>query len=733
MARLSFITGVRFLWQQQVYIIREVLLEGRVRVENVSFGGCPVLTEQELVAAWAAGELVFEVAGRGTRTLPDHPISTSYTWPDFQALADSADPKAQRRYAVAWYRYMILQPLLQLPPHERTRSTIQAHVTKLATHPEDLPFVPVLQGTHQPILGSRSVERWLATFTEAHGDIRALVPLSDRQGGPGQSRLVTDLNTIFTTVFAQLAAHPRQRTMAEVYLCIVNAVALENRQRPSMDRLTLPGRATTYRRIVSTTPTLPSLLRRRRSRVEAQADASVDPGPVTTRIWERVEADHTWLDLCVVDLVDRLPIGRPTLTLVRDHYSGWPVGFYVGFEPPSYRTVAHALLHAILPKPDAQKLYETQNSWPPYCYGLPELLAVDNGRDFTGHDLADACAQLGIVRELLPPQTPWWKGAVERQFRTNNTQLLHRLPGTSFSNLLERGDYDPARDACISLDGFWQILHIYFLDHYGQNWHKGVGGVPARRWAASCNAGFLPNLPHSAEEVRILLYRSETRTVQRQGIAFENLFYNSSRLAAIRTKLSKGETVRFKYNPADLGMIYVSDPTDNGRWLPVPSVNSEYTTGLSLWKHRVINDFVLRQKREVHIEDLAAAQAHIRQIVEAEFRVTRRQRTRHTAARFLGIAVSDAKVAAPTLTSQALTLANSTAIDATLPAGEESNVVTPPTATELPKTLPPPAKAPRLRKAATTVAPLTLPDLPLTGEGWGSDYGLPPRPSQEIR
>ncbi len=67
-----------------------------------------------------------------------------------------------------------------------------------------------------------------------------------------------------------------------------------------------------------------------------------------------------------------------------------PFGFYVSFEPPSYLAVMGCLLHGILPKLDARQLYGTQNSWP--VWGLPEKLVTDNGREFVGRDLADACA-----------------------------------------------------------------------------------------------------------------------------------------------------------------------------------------------------------------------------------------------------------------------------------------------------------------------------------------------------
>src|SRR5205085_8421023 len=94
--------------------------------------------------------------------------------------------------------------------------------------------------------------------------------------------------------------------------------------------------------------------------------------PLPTRILERVEIDHTVLDLFLVDEEDRLPIGRPTLTFALDVYSRYPVGCYVGFENPSYRAVQNCLFHAILPKQDTRELYGTKNEW--LAYGLPEML-----------------------------------------------------------------------------------------------------------------------------------------------------------------------------------------------------------------------------------------------------------------------------------------------------------------------------------------------------------------------
>jgi len=224
--------------------------------------------------------------------------------------------------------------------------------------------------------------------------------------------------------------------------------------------------------------------------VEAQADRAVSPGPQPTRVLERVEIDSTTLDLFLVDEQDRLPIGRPTLTYALDTYSGFPFGIYLGFEASSYHTVQSCLAHGILPKSDCPQLYETKHTWP--VYGLPETLIVDHGKEFVGNALKDACGQLGIILEQMPVRTPWFKGSIERHFRSLNTGLVHMLPGTTFSNILERGDYDAARHACLSLTAFWQILHIFLLDIYAQRYHKGVGGIPANLWAESLQRGMTP-------------------------------------------------------------------------------------------------------------------------------------------------------------------------------------------------------------------------------------------------
>ncbi len=611
MGRLHIAPGVRLLLDEQMVIIREVLVDGRCRLENLSMGGQQFMSRDELCATWATGRLRFEVIGRGAHVDLDRPLAVTYTHADFQTL-----PERQR--AVAWTRYQHLTALFQFTGHAQwgwlPRQDIRAYVQQA----DDTPGTP----------SAASLERWLKAFLDSGGDIRALVSQSHQQGGRGRSRLKPEVEQIMQAVLADCADNPRHRTPDQVYTRILNQIADANATRSPDDLLMPPSRSTLYRRLEQAG--MQAILRRKPSRSERQAASDSVPGPRVSRILERVEIDHTPLHLFVVDFEDRLPIGRPTLTLATDVYSKMPFGFDISFHPASYLTVMRCLRHGILPKPDCQTIY----AFP--VYGLPETVVVDRGREFTGHSLTDALGMLGIIREVMPGRTPWYKGSVERFFRTQNQRLLEGLPGYTFGNIFARADYDPQSDACISLTAFYRMLHLFLLDVYAQSWHDGIQAIPSRRWAASLREGMLPCLYHDAEELRIILCASEERTLTRQGIEWQTLYYHSPALGRLRAA-TNGARVRFRYDPDEMGEIYVYDALTGGGWLTVPAVDQVYARGLSLYKHRVIRQTVLDEKRRVDIYALAEAKARLQDLVAHEFALTRKTRGRKQAARFLGV------------------------------------------------------------------------------------------------
>lgn len=290
------------------------------------------------------------------------------------------------------------------------------------------------------------------------------------------------------------------------------------------------------------------------------------------------------------------------------------------------------LYHAICPKGDVRGLYGTEQDW--IAYGIPYMLIIDNGKEFTGKDLRDACVLLGIALQRTPVKTPHFKAAVERMFGTINTGLLHTLPGTTFSNTRQRGDYASMKQACITLSDLDKMMHIFLLDIYAEDFHRGLNGIPARRWEEATSSGFFPRVPPSADELRILLGRVDYRTIQPYGIEFETLRYNSPDLVPLRTKMRKQDNkrVKFKYHPSDLGCIWVYDPFDKA-YIEVPALAQEYARGLSLWKHRVVRNFILSQQEKVDVVALGCAQRKLQEIVE-ESMARKKSGTRAKAARW---------------------------------------------------------------------------------------------------
>ena len=308
---------------------------------------------------------------------------------------------------------------------------------------------------------------------------------------------------------------------------------------------------------------------------------------------ERVEIDHTRTDLVVIDDQDDLPLGRLTLT------------------------------HCMVSR------YNTEHQW--LAYGIPATLVIDNGKEFIGHDLEDACLLLGMVLQYTLVQTPQFKAGIERMFGSLNTMFFHTLPGTTFSNPTEQGSYNSTEQACVYLSEVDKMLHIFLLDIYAERFHRGLNGIPARHWEEKTRHGFAPALPPSAAELSILLGRTATRTVQHYGIDFLSLRYNCDELITLRTRL-KGQPTKIKYHPADLSCLYVYDSFEQ-QYIRVPALDQAYTQGLSLWKHRVIRQAVLTEQNQVDIVALGKAKRKIQQMVEVG-RQRKRQSTRSRIARW---------------------------------------------------------------------------------------------------
>jgi putative transposase len=417
----------------------------------------------------------------------------------------------------------------------------------------------------------------------------------------------------------------------EVYLEIVRRLSEANEWRSEGERLPIPSQRTIYRQIASLSPYEVMVARYGKRRADMEFRVSTT-GPVTTRALERMAMDHTPSDIVVVDDNSMLPLGRPTLTTALDEHTRCPMGFYTGFEPPSCLSVMRCLKHAILPKAYVPREFPSvKNRWE--CYGVPELLVVDNPPEFHSSHFERACLQIGTDIQYTKVLVPWYKGKLERFQGTLNHDLMHGKPGTTFSSILERDDYDPSRHAVVLLSTFREMLHKWVIDLYLQTPHRGIKDTPAHRWQTAMN-GLPPPLPRSASELDLVLGMAAQRTMFHYGVELEGLKYNGPELGELRRRMGTGKKVELTFDPGDLGHINVFDPLKE-TYICVPAVDQPYATGLSLWQHKVIRRYAQRQlNARNNILALAQAKAEIRALVERDFnRKSTHGRKRH--ARFM--------------------------------------------------------------------------------------------------
>lgn len=579
-------------------IIQARLSDGEIQLFKTSNHEFFSLSEEKFVAGIFDGAIKF-VYEENSKTENRKPFAFSFV--EFA-------PPALRKEALRRYRYVI----------EIVNRNIKA-----VTEENILPIIKIVArkiGDLNPP-SFISVYRWHKRFIDSSRDIRSLVPCIPHRGNRHnklssdvyKARAVQEIIDEEINVFYLTRERP---SVPELHSRIAVRIDEDNQYLSAYEKLNIPSLMTIYRNTRKLDPYYVDLKRFGKKHPD-QKHKVVKHRERPKRPLEEVQMDHTPTDLMVVDDEVGLPIGRATFSAAIDVATASIHGFYLSFHPPSYVSVMNCLLHGIQPKTYVKEVFpKIENKWD--VYGVPETILVDNGAEFYSKDFEDACLQLGIVIQYHPPKQPNYKGMIERFFRSLNQKFLHHQPGTTFSNIFDREDYDPKKNAIISFSALIKAIHVFIVDDYQQEIHEGIGDMPSRKWK-NLTDHYPALLPSRGIDLNILLGAIEHRSVSKKGIAWENLQYNSDELGAIRKKLKKGEKVAFKYNPLDISVIYVADP-DNDQYITVPALWQEYAAGLTLWQHKVIHRYNRDQlKKDYNFISICRAKERIRQIVREEW------------------------------------------------------------------------------------------------------------------
>lgn len=301
-----------------------------------------------------------------------------------------------------------------------------------------------------------------------------------------------------------------------------------------------------------------------------------------------VQIDHTKVDIMLVDDVTRACIGRPWLTLVLDVHTRMVLGLHLSLDAPCATSAALAVAQAVLPKTDWLADRAIKLSWA--VHGLPEIIHVDNGREFHSRAFERGCQQHGIRIEYRPPATPRFGGHIERLMGTLMGRV-HAFPGSTSSNVVARGAYDAEARAVLSFQEFEHILALEVLGPYHNEIHSALGRTPASAWTAGMAKVTLRSPADATVFLRDFL-PFEERVVRRDGVRLFGIAYQDGGLAHL-VDHGPGK-LRVKYDPRDLSAVFVELLTGDHVRVPYADLSRQPIT---LWEHREATQRLRREGR----------------------------------------------------------------------------------------------------------------------------------------
>jgi putative transposase len=354
-----------------------------------------------------------------------------------------------------------------------------------------------------------------------------------------------------------------------------------------------------------------------------------------------VQIDHTRVDIFLVDGDERVSIGRPWITVAIDVFSRMCVGYYVSFDTPGMLGTGLCLHHAILNKDKWLAKLGLSFDYP--CQGIPRTVHADNAKEFRGNDLKRVCDVHHMElqwRKLLRPQ---YGAHIERLMGTLMKEI-HALPGTAFSNVEQKGEYDAEANAVMTLEAFEKWLANLIVGVYHNRPHAGLNDrtpISVYKQALSGENGRPTGslrIETDEESLYFDMLPSNELTIQPTGVQWDYVHYKAdvlNRWIGARDPMStrRSRKFLFKRDPRDLSALFFLDP-ETKRYSRVPYRNLS-NPSISIWELRRIRAYLRGQNRDDTDEEVIfKARAEMRSIRESEKEATREARRKGRRARY---------------------------------------------------------------------------------------------------
>lgn len=406
-------------------------------------------------------------------------------------------------------------------------------------------------------------------------------------GGKGKSRLQKESEFVVQSVIKTFYFNKENKnvTKLDTYEEIKNKLEAAD--------LPVPSPKTIYNRINDA-------IRKRNNQTKPFDPETYDESPVAGRIsgdnypLAIVQIDHTKVDINIVDEIYRQVAGRPWITVLIDVFSRMIIGFYLSLDPPGDMSVGEAISTAIRRKESLLAKYNITTPYP--CWGLMDMIHADNAGEFHGDMIKRACKEYGIDIEWRPVQQPRYGAHIERLLG-HLLKKIHRLNGTTFSNIVEKGDYDSEKYAQMTLADLEEWIVLFITGQYHQKFHKALKTAPIRQYEKGIlgtkdipGRGY-PKTIQDEDRLRLDFMPHELRTIQEYGVIIDYIWYYGGVLNRYKYATEPDNPRRklkfiFKRDPRNISVIYFYDP-ELKEYFRVPYRNTSFPP-ISIWEHRKI-------------------------------------------------------------------------------------------------------------------------------------------------
>ena len=487
----------------------------------------------------------------------------------------------------------------------------------------DMPIVPASianETAEQLNLSQRTIYILIRRFRESGGLLTSIAP-NVSSGGRGKSRLPPLVDQIMTMAINELYLSKQKHT--------AEYVAHEVRRRCVRAKLNPPSFNTVRERIRALSM-YESIKRREGSSSAAARQLTAIEGnfPEVHAPLDLVQIDHTPVDLIIVDEINRRPIGRPYLTASIDIFSRCITGFCLTLEAPSAVSVGLCLVHSVIDKSSYLTQLGIVGEWP--IWGKPLAMYVDNGTEFHSEALRRGCAQHGIELSYRPPGSPQYGGIIERLIGTL-MQHVHTIPGTTFSNIMQRGEYDSDGKAILTLSELEKWFTLVIIGHYHNKIHATLHEPPIERYKTGLlNTTGLKPMVQNKKGFLVDFLPIVKRSIQRHGFIIDHINYYSNALQPWIAERNQGEKFIIRRDPRDISRIYVLPPKQN-EYIEVPYRTLSYPA-VTLWEHKQSLRYLKEQGMKKFDEDMIfrtiEAMRKITEAAAASTRAARRKKAR---------------------------------------------------------------------------------------------------------